>query len=107
MKYDLLIAGGDVVDPGAGLRGRMDVAIKGGRIAEVAPSLRPEEAAKVVQARGKFVTPGLIDIHTHIFIDASDMGSRTDSLCRSGGVTTICDAGSSGAARWRRPRPVT
>src|ERR1700674_3649874 len=98
MKYDLLIRDGEVIDPGSGLRGRMDVAIAGGKIAEVAPSLRGEDARKTISAKGRLVTPGLIDVHAHIFVNCSDMGEHTDRLCNSSGVTTVCDAGSAGSA---------
>jgi dihydroorotase len=100
MIYDLLITGGEVLDPGAGLRGRMDVGIRSGKIIDVAPSLPADTARKTISARGKYITPGLIDIHTHIFLDAWDMGGNTDRFCKSGGVTTICDGGSTGSANF-------
>jgi hypothetical protein len=58
MKYDLVIRGGEVVDPGSGLRGRMDVAIAGGKIAQVAPSLREADARKTISAKDRLVIPG-------------------------------------------------
>jgi dihydroorotase len=100
MKYDLLISGGEVIDPGSGLRGRLDVGIAGGKIAEVAPSLRGEDARKTINAKGRLITPGLIDVHAHIFVNCSDMGENTDRLCSSSGVTTVCDAGSAGSANF-------
>jgi dihydroorotase len=98
MKYDLLVTGGEVIDPGAGLRGVMDVGVAGGRIVEVAPALPAKEARHTVSAKGRLVTPGLVDIHAHVFVNAHDMGGRTDHFCRSTGVTTLCDAGSAGSA---------
>jgi dihydroorotase len=98
MKYDLLIRDGEVVDPGGGLRGAMDVGIAGGRIAEVAPALPAEQARATISAKGGYVTPGLVDIHAHIFVNSFDMGENTDRFCNAGGVTTVCDAGSAGAA---------
>ena len=65
MKYDLLIRDGEVLDPAAGLKGRLDVAISGGKIAAVEPSLPEKEARHTISARGLLVTPGLIDIHAH------------------------------------------
>jgi dihydroorotase len=98
MKYDLLIQHGEVVDPGAGLKGRLDVAVSGGKIALVAPSVVASEAKKTISAKGLLVIPGLIDIHAHVFVNAHDMGGHTDHFCRASGVTTLCDAGSTGSA---------
>ncbi|MFT5447376.1 MAG: dihydroorotase [Gammaproteobacteria bacterium] len=100
MKYDLIVTGGDVLDPGAGLRGKMDVGIAGGKIIEVAPNLPTNEAKRSINANGMLVTPGLIDIHAHVFINSHDMGAHTDHHCRSNGVTTLCDAGSAGSANF-------
>ena len=100
MKYDLLIRDGEVVDPGGGLRGRMDVGIAGGKIAEVAAGLREEEARRTISARGRLVAPGLVDVHAHVFVNSSDMGENTDRFCNSSGVTTVCDAGSAGSANF-------
>ena len=100
MKYDLLIREGEVVDPGAGLRGRMDVGIARGKVIEVAPSLCEADARRVISARDRLVTPGLVDVHAHIFVNCADMGEHTDRLCNSSGVTTVCDAGSAGSANF-------
>jgi dihydroorotase len=106
MKYDLLIRHGEVLDPGAGLKGRLDVGISGGRIVEVAPALPEKEAKQTISARGLYVTPGLIDIHAHVFVNAHDMGGHTDQFCRASGVTTLCDAGSAGSATFAGLRHV-
>ena len=106
MKYDLLIQHGEVLDPAAGLRGQLDVAIAGGKIAAVAPSLPAQEARRTISARGLIVTPGLIDIHAHIFVNAHDMGGHTDHFCQASGVTTLCDAGSTGSATFAGLRQV-
>jgi dihydroorotase len=100
MKYDLLLTGGEVIDPSAGLRGMMDVGIAGGKIAAVAPSLPANEARRTISVKGRLVTPGLVDIHAHVFVNAHDMGSHTDDCCRSSGVTTLCDAGSAGSSNF-------
>ena len=100
MKYDLLIQGGEVVDPGAGLRGLLDVGIAGGKIVEVGPALPPQEARATLAATGRYVTPGLVDLHAHLFVNSSDMGELTDRFCNAGGVTTVCDAGSAGSANF-------
>jgi len=98
MKYDLLIQHGEVIDRAAGLKGQLDVGISGGKIVEVGPSLAADEARRTISAKGLLVTPGLIDIHAHVFVNAHDMGGHTDHFCRSTGVTTLCDAGSTGSA---------
>ncbi len=90
-KYDLIIQGGRVVDPARKLDGIHDVAIANGRIAAVAANIRAG-AAEMIDARGKLVVPGLIDIHTH--------ATRTKDgpqLCLADGVTGLIDAGSQGA----------
>jgi len=92
MKYDLLLTGGEVVDPAAGLRGVMDIGIAGGKIVAVGPSLAAAEARRTIGAKGRLVTPGLVDIHAHIFVNAHDMAGDTDRFCRASGVTTLCDA---------------
>ena len=106
MTYDLLIQGGEVCDPAAGLRGAMDVAIAGGKIVAVAPSLPASEARRTIGAKGRLVTPGLIDIHAHVFVNAHDMGGHTDHFCKASGVTTLCDAGSTGSATFAGLRQV-
>jgi dihydroorotase len=106
MKYDLLIQHGEVLDPGAGLKGMLDVGISGGKIVEVGPSLPEKEARQTISARGLYVTPGLIDVHAHIFVNAHDMGGHTDHHCRQSGVTTLCDAGSAGSATFAGLRAV-
>jgi dihydroorotase len=89
MKYDLLLAGGDVLDPAGGLRGLMDIGIAGGKISAVAPSLSAADARRTISLKGRLVTPGLVDIHAHIFVNASDMAGHTDHFCRASGVTTL------------------
>jgi dihydroorotase len=106
MKYDLLIRRGEVVDPGAGLKGRLDVAISGGKIVAVAPAIAEDEAHRTISAKGLLVTAGLIDIHAHVFVNAHDMGGHTDHFCRASGVTTLCDAGSTGSATFAGLRHV-
>ena len=97
MPFDLLIRGGEVVDPGSNRAGRLDIAITGDRIAAVERDLPPDSARHVVDASGMFVTPGLIDMHTHVFWGANYFGVDADSLAWNSGVTTWVDAGSAGA----------
>ncbi len=106
MQYDLLLTGGDVLDPGANLRGVMDIAISGGKIATVAPSIPASQARKTISAKGRLVTPGLVDMHAHVFVNGHDMGHQTDHFCRCSGVTTLCDAGSAGSSNFAGLRHV-
>jgi dihydroorotase len=93
----LLLRGGEVLDPGARLAGALDVRLRGGRVAEVGPALAPD-GDRVEDVAGRLVVPGLIDLHAHCFIGASDFGDRTDAVMSSTGVTTFADGGSAGAA---------
>jgi dihydroorotase len=93
---DLLFAGGDVLDAGGGHTGRFDVAVTGGRIAAVEPSL-PRRAKTVVDCAGRLVTPGLVDLHTHVYPGAGYWGIDPDPIAWHTGVTTWVDAGSAGA----------
>ena len=94
--YDLLIKGGTVVDPSRGLHGLNDVAVEDGKIARIAPKIPTEEATRVVDVPGKVVTPGLIDIHTHVYDGVNGNGVEADVGGVRAGVTTLVDAGSSG-----------
>ncbi len=64
--FDLLLVGGTVVDPSRGLHAVRDIAVQDGRIAALAESLKHEPAKRVIALTGRFVTPGLIDLHTHV-----------------------------------------
>ena len=94
--YDLLIKGGRVIDPSQGINGDNDVAVEGGKIARVAPDIPAAEASRVVEVKGKIVTPGLIDLHTHIYDGVNGNGVEADIGGVRAGVTTMVDAGSSG-----------
>ena len=96
-RYDLLVQGGRVIDPAQGLAVDRDVAITGRRIARVAAAIPAAEARQVLQARGKIVTPGLIDIHVHVYDGVAPLGIPADPTCIAKGVTTVVDAGSAGA----------
>jgi dihydroorotase len=95
--YDLLIAGGRVVDPSQKLSAVSDVAIAGGKIARVAANIPPGQARQVYDAKGKIVTPGLIDLHTHVYQYGISLGVDSDIVGFQSGVTTVLDCGSSGA----------
>lgn len=94
--YDLLLTGGEVLDPGGGQRGRLDVAIRGGLIADVGAGL-PGDAHQTVDVSGDLVLPGLVDLHTHVYPGAGYWGVDPDPIAWHTGVTTWVDAGSAGA----------
>lgn len=99
----LLLRGGEVMDPGAGLTGALDVRVRDGLITEVAAGLSPDGDA-VLDVSGRLVLPGLIDLHAHCFAGAADFGPRTDDIARSTGVTTWIDGGSAGAGTFEGMR---
>jgi len=103
--YDLLLRGGHVIDAKNHIDAVMDVAIKDGKIAQVAPNLKPADAIKTIDVKGMYVTPGLIDLHTHNYTGTGERGSyagdlsvRPDGFSFRTGVTTVIDAGCAG---WR------
>jgi len=91
-RYDLVIKGGRVLDPGRRFDRVADVAIAGGRIRAIRADIPAAEAADVLDARGKMVTPGFIDLHVHV--GAPDM---TPAMLLGDGVTSMVDGGSAGA----------
>src|SRR5688500_17178549 len=96
--YDLLLKGGTVVDPSEQLNGVNDIAVQDGKIARIAPDIPNAEATQVVDVAGKLVTPGLIDLHAHVFDGVVGNGVHPDLGGAKSGVTTVVDAGSSGCA---------
>ena len=101
--YDLLLKGGKVIDPRNGVNAPMDVAVSGNKIARVAESIAPTDAKKTVDVSGFYVTPGLVDIHVHVYTGTGNKNSYTgdrsvypDGFTFRSGVTTVVDAGSSG-----------
>jgi dihydroorotase len=99
-RYDLLLKGGHAIDPKNGIDRVMDVAISGGKIARVAAGVDPGEAKQTVDAAGLYVTPGLVDIHVHVYLwqEPGGEAAQADAHSFRSGVTTMVDAGSSG---WR------
>jgi dihydroorotase len=104
-KYDLLLRGGHVIDAKNGVDAVRDVAIAGGKIAAVAASIDPKDAFKTIDVSGLYVTPGLIDIHAHVYTGTGERGSYAgdnsvypDGFTFRVGVTTVVDAGGAG---WR------
>ncbi len=96
--YDLVLTGGVIIDPTQGLHGPSDIALNDGLIAEIARAIDTTQARRVIDVSGKTVTPGLIDLHTHVFDGVAHNGVHPDLAGVRAGVTTVVDAGSSGAA---------
>lgn len=116
-RYDLLVKGGHVIDPGNRIDQIMDVAVSGGKIAAVQKDIPVNQAGKVVDASGLYVTPGLIDIHFHIGhggapLDWFAPGARSHTsplgipadLALNSGVTTVVDAGTGGAGTFEQEK---
>ncbi len=102
--YDLLLRGGHVIDAKNGISAVRDVAIRDGKIAAVEEHIDPSKALKTVDVKGLYVTPGLIDIHVHVYASTGERNSYAgdnsvfpDGFTLRSGVTTVADAGSSGA----------
>ena len=102
-RYDLLLQGGHVIDAKNRISAVRDVAIKDGKIAAVAEKLNPSDALKTVNVAGLYVTPGLIDIHVHVYAGTGERNSYAgdNSLYPDGytfrvGVTSVADAGCAG-----------
>jgi len=108
-EYDLLIQNGHLIDPKNGISQEMDVAVKDGKIVSVAEEISEVSAEKVIDATGLYVTPGIIDIHVHVFwgtkpdsyISNSYTSLPPDGFTFRAGVTTIVDAGSAGWKNFR------
>ena len=102
--YDLLVKSATLIDPKNGINRVMDIAVKDGRIAAVAENIPAQRATQTIEAHGFYVTPGLIDIHVHVFASTGKAGVYNgdssvwpDGHTLRSGVTTVVDCGSSGA----------
>ena len=95
--YDLIIRNGTLVDPAQGINTQKDIALTGGRVAAVIDPGPGVAAKHTLDVRGLYVLPGLIDLHVHVFSGVSHYGIDVDPTCLARGVTTVLDAGSSGA----------
>jgi dihydroorotase len=96
-KFDLVIKGGDVLDPSQSLRGRRDIGIRNGLIESVEGDIPAARAQRVLDAGGKLVTPGLVDLHTHVYPYGSAIGIPADELVAFQCTTTCVSAGDAGA----------
>ena len=96
-KFDLLLRNANVLDPSQGLSGKRDIGMRFGRIEAIEASIAPERAERVMDAGGKLVTPGLIDLHCHTFPYGSAIGIPADELVAHQCTTTVVSAGDGGA----------
>lgn len=101
-EIDILLKGGHVIDARNKISSKMDVAVSNGKILKVAPNIPVTGAKKVVDVSGMYVTPGLIDIHTHVFTGPNpgfghgSSSVKPDDFTFRAGITTVVDAGTSG-----------
>ncbi len=96
-QYDLLIRGGHVIDPSQDLSADVDIAIRQGKVRRIASGIAESEARQVLDARKMIVTPGLVDVHVHVYDGVAPLGIPADPNCIAKGATTVVDAGSAGA----------
>jgi dihydroorotase len=96
MMYDLVLTGGRVIDPSQSLDRIADVAFIAGKVAAVGDGLAGRGAHDVRNIAGRIVTPGLIDLHTHVYWGGTSLGIDAEDFCRMSGVTTAVDTGSAG-----------
>ena len=96
-KFDLLIRNANVLDPGQGLAGQRDIGIRFGLIESIEPAIAPDRAQRVMDAGGRLVTPGLIDLHCHTYPYGSAIGIPADELVAHQCTTTVVSAGDAGA----------
>jgi dihydroorotase len=96
MTYDLILRGGRVIDPSQKLDAVTDVAFSQGKVARIGPGLQADADTDIRDVSGAIVTPGLIDLHTHVYWGGTSLGIDAEHFCRLSGVTTAIDTGSAG-----------
>ena len=99
-SFNLLLAGGDVLDLGSDRWQKLDVGVAGGLIAAIQPVLPQDNADRVLDTSGCYITPGLIDLHVHSYWGVNPYGFNADPICMTSGVATAVDAGSAGSVNF-------
>lgn len=100
MSHDLILKGGRVIDPSQNLDGIRDVAFTAGKVSAISKDLATGPDTEVRDVSGYIVSPGLIDLHTHVYWGGTSLGVDADEFCRASGVTTSVDTGSAGPGNW-------
>ncbi|MTV14597.1 MULTISPECIES: amidohydrolase/deacetylase family metallohydrolase [Bradyrhizobium] len=95
-KFDLVIKNGDVIDPSQSLRGKRDIGIRWGIIEAIEDEIPAARATRSIDASGKLVMPGLVDLHCHVYPYGSAIGIPADELVQFQGTTTVVSAGDAG-----------
>ena len=96
MPHDLILTGGRVIDPSQNIDRTAEIAFANGKVAEIGDALKRDPETEIRDVSGQIVTPGLIDLHTHVYWGGTSLGIDAEELCRTSGVTTAIDTGSAG-----------
>ncbi len=100
LPYDLILKGGRVLDPSQKLDAVTDIAFTGGKVARIGSEIDETGCPDVRDVSGLIVSPGLIDLHTHVYWGGTSLGIDAEEFCRRSGVTTAVDTGSAGPGNW-------
>lgn len=100
VAHELILRGGRIIDPSQDFDGRADVAFAAGKVSGFGPDLPAGPDTEIRDVSGAIVTPGLIDLHTHVYWGGTSLGIDPDEFCRLSGVTTSIDTGSAGPGNW-------
>ena len=98
--HDLILRGARVIDPSQNHDGVVDVGFKDGRVSGFGKDLKADASTDVRDLSGYILSPGLIDLHTHVYWGGTSLGIDADDFCRLSGVTTSIDTGSAGPGNW-------
>ncbi|MEL7468717.1 MAG: amidohydrolase/deacetylase family metallohydrolase [Pseudomonadota bacterium] len=96
MPHDLILTGGRVIDPSQNIDRTVEIAFANGKVAEIGDALKRGPETEIRDVSGQIVTPGLIDLHTHVYWGGTSLGIDAEEFCRTSGVTTAIDTGSAG-----------